>query len=382
MAAFEEQARANEALCRDWSEAAANRIARESRALQRSSIRRLTELADSGVLANRFGNDSPHGVCDALRRGAVLVTTNPVMANAARRVEAAHWDPVRGRLRRAVPARDRTQRVMRFTLELVLDVARELRPIYRTSGQRYGHVTYQVNPHCSDAADEMVAEAEQVWAWAAERLGSDPNVMFKVPGTEAGLAAADRLVAQGIPLTITASCSVAQHLSFGRVLERAGAPCLLVQMNGRLDEPVAEELAANGIADAEAVSRWASTAIVRRSYHLLHDANRWRNSHLLVASLRGPWNITGALASGPEPIFITAFPDKAAEYDRVTQATAPVVQQDVPAQVLDQLARSSRFVRAYEPDGMTAAEFRDHHTVAGTLEAFREAYDELAAYLA
>ena len=411
MAAFERQARANEALCRTWSAGAADRIARESAVLQRSGMRRVAELTDAGVLANRFGNDSPHGVSDALRRGAVLVTTNPVMANNARRLEAAHWEPVRERLRRAAEARDRGQRVMQFTCELVLDVARELRPIHRTSGRRYGHVTYQVNPHRADAADAMVAEAEQVWAWAAERLGGDPNVMFKVPGTEAGLAAAGRLAAQGIPLTITASCSVAQHLAFGRVLEqgsrqghsvtrktmrtahgtvhggrhlRTRAPCLLVQMNGRLDEPVAAELAAHGIAgaDADELSRWASTAIVRRSYRLLHDVNRWRNSHLLVASLRGPWHIAGALAAGPEPIFITAFPDQAAEYDRTTQRQTPAVHQEVPARILDLLARSQRFVRAFEPDGMTVPEFRGHHTVARTLEAFREAYDELAAYLA
>ena len=381
-AAFEEQARANEELCRNWSAAAADRIARESDALRRSGLRRVTELTDAGVLANRFGNDSPHGVTDALRRGAILVTTNPVMANNARRVEAAHWDPVRERLRRAADARDPTQRVMRFTCELVLDVARELRPIYRASGRRYGHVTYQVDPHHADAADEMVAEAQQVWGWAEDRLGDDPNAMFKIPGTEAGLAAAERLAAQGIPLTITASCSVAQHLAFGRVLEQGSTPCLLVQMNGRLDEPVAEELAARGVADADAVSRWASTAIVRRSYRLLHNANRWRKSHLLVASLRGPWNIAGALAAGPEPIFITAFPDKAAEFDRTPRQPKPVAHQDVPAPILDLLARSQRFVRAYEPDGMTAAEFRHHHTVARTLQAFREAYDELAAYLA
>ena len=409
MAAFEQQARANEALCRTWSAAAADRLARESDALQRSGMRRVAELTDAGVLANRFGNDSPHGVSDALRRGAILVTTNPVMANNARRVEAAHWDPARERLQRAAAVRDLAQRVIRFTCELVLDVARELRPIHRASGRRYGHVTYQVNPHRADAADAMVAEAEQVWAWAAEQLGGDANVMFKVPGTEAGLAAAERLAAQGIPLTITASCSVAQHLAFGRVLEqgsyhghsvtrktmktahgdvhggrhfRTRAPCLLVQMNGRLDEPVAEELAAHGIADADAVSRWASTAIVRRSYGLVHNANRWRNSHLLVASVRGPWHIAGALTAGPEPIFITAFPDQAAEYDRTTQQQNPVVDQEVPAQILDLLARSRRFVRAYEPDGMTVPEFRGHHTVARTLEAFREAYDELAAYLA
>ena len=382
IAAFEEQARANETLCRTWSAAAADRMARESDALQRGSMRRVAELTDAGVLANRFGNDSPHGVSDALRHGAILVTTNPVMANNARRVEAVHWEPVRERLRRAADARDRAQRVIRFTCELVLDVARELRPVYRASGRRYGHVTYQVNPHRSDAADAMLAEAEQVWAWAAARLGGDPNVMFKIPGTEAGLAAAERLAAQGIPLTITASCSVAQHLAFARVLERGRAPCLLVQMNGRLDEPVAEELAANGISDADAVSRWASTAIVRRSYRLLHDANRWRNSHLLVASLRGPWHIDGVLAAGQEPIFITAFPDQAAEYDRTTRQQTPAAHHEVPAQILGLLAHSQRFVHAFEPDGMTVPEFRDHHTVARTLEAFREAYDELAAYLA
>ena len=382
MAAFEQQARANEDLCRAWSDAAADRIARESDALRRSGMRRVTELTDAGVLANRFGNDSPHGVTDALRRGAILVTTNPVMANNARRVEAAHWEPLRKRLRRDGEVLDRTQQVIRFTRELVLDVARELRPIYRASGRCYGHVTYQVNPHRADVADEMVAEAEQVWAWAAERLDGDPNVMFKVPGTEAGLAAAGRLAEQGTPLTITASCSVAQHLAFGRVLEQAPAPCLLVQMNGRLDEPVAEELAAQGIADADAVSRWASTAIVRRSYRLLHDVNQWRNSHLLVASLRGPWNIASALTSGPEPIFITAFPDQAAEFDRTSRQPKPVAHQEVPVPILDLLVRSQRFVRAYEPDGMTATEFRDHHTVARTLRAFRDAYDELDAYLA
>ena len=171
-------------------------------------------------------------------------------------------------------------------------------------------------------------------------------------------------------------------MAFARFLEPGSAPCLLVQMNGRLDEPVAEELAANGIAGADAISRWASTAIVRRSYRLLHDVNRWRNSHLLVASLRGPWHIAGALAAGPEPIFITAFPDQAAEYDRTTRQQTPAAHHEVPAQILGRLARSQRFVDAFEPDGMTAPKFRDHHTVARTLEAFREAYDELAAYLA
>ena len=129
------------------------------------------------------------------------------MANNARRVEASQWDPVRERLRRDAEACERAQRVIRFTRELVLDVARELRPIYRASGRRYGHVTYQVTPYRSHVAGEMVAEVEQVWPWAAERLGGgDPNFMFKVPGTEAGLAAAERRAAQGIPLTSTASC--------------------------------------------------------------------------------------------------------------------------------------------------------------------------------
>ena len=71
VAAFEEQARANEELCRNWSGAAADRIGRESDALQRISMRHVTELSNAGVIANRFGNDSPHGVTEALRRAAI-----------------------------------------------------------------------------------------------------------------------------------------------------------------------------------------------------------------------------------------------------------------------------------------------------------------------
>ena len=381
-AAIAEQTDANEALCRSWSPELADRLGDESAALRHSNLRRIAELSEAGELANPIGNDSPHGVADAIRRGAILVTTNPVMANSARKVDVAHWAAVAERARTTPGEPTTRQRVLEFTLALVLDVARELRPIHRASAGRFGHVTYQVDPHASADAAAMVAEAEHVWQRAGTALGGQPNLMFKIPGTEAGLDAADSLASQAIPIVITASCSVAQHLAFARRVAPYGTHCLLVQMNGRLDESVAAELAAAGVPDGGAVSsHWASTAIVRRSYRLLHQVERLPNAHLLVASLRGPWHVSGALTASPEPIYVTAFPDQAARFDAEPRQLTPIVADDVPPAALDRLRRSQRFLSAYEPDGMEAAGFASHHTVAQTLDAFRDAHNELASYL-
>ena len=52
-------------------------------------------MTATGERANPWGNDSPQGLDWALRRGAVLVTTNPIMIDAACRAAPERWDPVR-----------------------------------------------------------------------------------------------------------------------------------------------------------------------------------------------------------------------------------------------------------------------------------------------
>ena len=267
---------------------------------------------------------------------------------------------------------------------MVADVAAELRPIFEASGGAYGWVTYQVDPRAAGDAESMIDEAMYVHDRLSAELDATPNVRFKLPGTEAGLSACAAVAALAIGLVITASCSVAQHLAFAEVLERsaqgdAGPAGLLVMMNGRLDETVAAELASSGEPDPESVARWASAAITRRSYALLRDRG-CRRSALLVASLRGPWNIDTAITVGPEPVYITCFPDRARAYDAEPRPLDAGIDDRVGSDVLDRLARSRSFRLAFEPDAMQPARFADHPTVAATLKSFVAARDALDGY--
>ena len=356
----------------------------EAASIQASNLARLAGMTTAGKRANPWGNDSPQDLDWALRRGAVLVTTNPIMIDAACRAAPERWDPVRDTIVEE-PAIEPARRSAELALRVVAGVARELRQIFEASGGAYGWVTYQVDPRAAGDAASMIDEATYVHDRLSADLGPTPNVRFKLPGTEAGLDACAVLAARAIGLVITASCSVAQHLAFAEVLERStpeartGPAGLLVMMNGRLDETVAAELEAAGDPDPESVARCASTAITCRSYALLRERG-CRRSALLVASMRGPWNIDTAITAGPEPVYFSCFPDRARAYDAEPRPLRPRIDDQVGGDTLDRLARSRSFRLAFEPDAMRPAGFAGHPTVAATLTSFAAARDALDHY--
>jgi len=95
-------------------------------------------------------------------------------------------------------------------LELALeDVGRAadlLRSVYDTSGGRDGFVSIECTPDLADDAEATVEQASRLW----ERLAR-PNVMIKVPATEAGPAAIEELTARGVNVNVTLLFSVARH---------------------------------------------------------------------------------------------------------------------------------------------------------------------------
>jgi transaldolase len=87
-----------------------------------------------------------------------------------------------------------------FALALsdVREAARELRPVYDGSGGRDGFVSFECTPDLADDTDATIAQATELW----QRL-DQPNVMIKVPGTEAGLPAIEELTRRGVNVNIT-----------------------------------------------------------------------------------------------------------------------------------------------------------------------------------
>jgi transaldolase len=81
-----------------------------------------------------------------------------------------------------------------------------LLPVYERSGKRDGYVSLEVSPELADQSSATIKEARRLWAQVAR-----PNLMVKVPGTEAGLPAMRALVASGINVNVTLLFSTAQY---------------------------------------------------------------------------------------------------------------------------------------------------------------------------
>ena len=381
--ALTQEVRENLALLKNWAgDGNAEQVEADAAAIAKSNLTRLSGMADLGKINTRWGNDYPSGIAGAMRRGAILVTTNPPLVNIARKEEPKVWDPVRDELRRRNPNAPAERLVSLLTSRVVLRNCRALRPVFEISGGRLGYVNLQVNPKNATNAEKMIADVEFLYEELRRELNGTPNVVFKLPGTKESLPAAAHLTAKGIGVSITLGFAVDQHLAYAEVIERGkAAVSFVVMMGGRLDDPIKEELAASGMADAAETARWASTAVVRRSYEMLYRQRKYRRSALLVASLRGPWGFDCAITDEEWPVFVTAFPDKAAEYDAEDRKIVCRIRESLPKETTVRLRKSRLFTQAYDVGGLTTAGFNDFLPVRRTQDAFVQAWSELEGYV-
>jgi transaldolase len=350
-------------------------------AINKSNLLRLSQMADRGLINSRWGNDAAAGLTEAIRKGAALVTTNPIMVNAVRKEDPIFWDKVRNELKRAYPASSPEQRASLMTMGVVLQNCRELRPIYDISTGKYGYVSLQINPRANRDSTRMAEEVEDLYERLTRELKGTPNTVFKIPGTKAGLETVRRLTSKGIGCTITVNCSVDQNLAFGEIIEQGNARIsFLVVMSGRLDDLVRDEMNGLGIPNAAEVAKWASVAVVRRSYDILYRQRKYQKSAILTASLRGPWHVEGSITDGEAPIFITCFPDKAREYDSEERAIVSHINEEIPEKIMRELMESRIFRQAYEVGGLTCDGFDTFLPVTATLAAFSQSYDEFLEY--
>lgn len=78
-----------------------------------------------------------------------------------------------------------------------------LRPIYDRTGGGDGYVSLEVSPETANNTQGAIDEAKRLWG-EVDR----PNVMIKIPGTEAGAPAIEELIAEGLNINITLLFSV------------------------------------------------------------------------------------------------------------------------------------------------------------------------------
>jgi transaldolase len=151
------------------------------------------ELLDSGAFARLLGENAVTGA-----------TSNPtIFANAI-----SGSDRYDDQLHEAVASGVRDARELFFELALE-DVGRAgdlLRAAYDASEGRDGFVSFECTPDLADDTAATIGQAMALWRRLAR-----PNVMIKVPATEAGIPAIEQLTARGVNVNVTLLFSIARY---------------------------------------------------------------------------------------------------------------------------------------------------------------------------
>jgi transaldolase len=151
------------------------------------------ELLDSGDFANMIADYAVTGA-----------TSNPTIFAKAIRGSDRYDDQLRDAVASGVTG------PQELFFELALDdvgrAADLLRPAYDESDGRDGFVSFECTPDLADDTRATIAQALDLW----NRLAR-PNVMIKVPATEAGIPAIEELTARGVNVNITLLFSLARY---------------------------------------------------------------------------------------------------------------------------------------------------------------------------
>lgn len=150
------------------------------------------EMLETGTLARYISDFSVTGL-----------TSNPTIFQKAVSSSRRYDETIR---RHAGGKSSTEEVVFDFALEDIREAANLLRHAYDASHRTDGFASLEVSPKLADDAERTVAEARSLFA----RLGR-PNVLIKVPGTEAGRGAIEELIAGGIPVNVTLLFSAEQY---------------------------------------------------------------------------------------------------------------------------------------------------------------------------
>ena len=304
-----------------------------------------------------------------LARGAVGVTTNPVLAAPALKKDRELWgDAIDRALARDLPPEQKAEALMKVA---VTKATEKLMPQFLASNGQAGFVCAQVNPMRAGDRDCMYSMAQRFHGWA-------PNIAVKLPATAAGLDVLEDCIAEGMTITATVSFTVPQVIAVAE-RHRAGirrarangiepGKCFAVIMIGRLDDYLREVAHDGRTTVSESDICQAGLAVAKRAYSIYQT--RGYEAVLLVAAIRGSYHLTelagAALVMSIHPAYQEMFVSKA--FPREARIELPV-----HAAVIERLQQMPDFVRAYEPDGLSPSEFMGFGVTQRTLSQFTEA---------
>ncbi|MDH3900716.1 MAG: transaldolase, partial [Gammaproteobacteria bacterium] len=182
----------------------------------------------------------------------------------------------------------------RLALDDIRSAALRLQPVYAATAGRDGYVSLEVSPRFANDTAQTIAEARRLW-----KALDLPNVMIKVPATDAGVPAIEALVGQGINVNVTLLFSAQRYArvveAYLRALEHRAAndfelsgvasvaSFFISRIDSAADNIIRKRLAGSHdrhereqLERIEGQVAIANAKLVYRRYRELFDGARWQ----------------------------------------------------------------------------------------------------------
>src|SRR5271155_2844037 len=225
----------------------------------------------------------------SIEHGGVGATCNPVIVLGVLKKEMGFW---KGRIRALIEERQTaTEEEIAWQLvrEISVKAASLLRPIFDVQHGRNGRLSIQTDPRFYRDTDSILRQAEEF-----DRLA--PNMIVKIPVTQAGIAAIEETTYRGISINATVSFTLPQCIAVAEAVERGlkrreregldisrmGPVCTI--MAGRLDDWLKAVAEKQDIILDPGYLEWAGVAVFKKAYKIYRE--RGYRVRLLSAAFR------------------------------------------------------------------------------------------------
>jgi len=314
--------------------------------------------------------------------GAVGATCNPVIVLTVLKQEMHLWKDRIGEIFSEMPCATESEVAWRLVEEMSMKAAELLKPTFDREKGKNGRLSIQTDPSLYRDAKRLVAQAEHFDSLA-------PNMIVKIPVTQAGIAAIEEATWRGISINATVSFTLPQAVAVGEAVERGlkrrekdkrdvnrmGPVCTL--MVGRLDDWLKVVAEKQGIIADPRILDWAGVATFKKAYEIYRQ--RGYRLRLLSAAFRNHmhWSefIGGDVVISPPFEWQKRFNNSDVEViNRIDTPVDPAIVEELSRKFGD-------FRCAYDEKGMTPAQFDGYGATRRTLRQFSKAVDDLVVLI-
>jgi transaldolase / glucose-6-phosphate isomerase len=182
-----------------------------------------------------------------------------------------------------------------------------LRPVYEKSGHTDGYISLEVSPYLANDTDATVREALRLWETV-----NRPNLMVKVPATDAGIPAIRTLIGRGLNINVTLLFGIGPYERVAEAyiagledfFKAGGDPSRVASVASffvsRIDTMVDKKLAALGAGGQGLQGKVAiaNAKLAYARYKVLFAGDRW---HRLASAGAHPQRLLWASTSTKNP---------------------------------------------------------------------------------